>query len=410
MNTLKVSVVEELGRGTSGVVYKVQHQLSGRYFVVKTIDFSNISEQKQDQALKEVDLLKKVSHPHIIKYFDSLIQNRMLFILMEYAAGGDLQQKLNRYKVSRRHIEEGQIWLWAYEIALGLKHLHKRKILHRDIKCMNIFLDKNNRVKIGDLGLSKILNDKETNTSTIGTPLYLSPEQIRHQPYGFKVDVWGMGCVLYALCTFEAPFLGDSLLTLGQNIALKEPKALPPKYSPRLVAFVSKLLEKNHKNRPRIRDVLELVPVFTKKTYRVPASDAEVGKIEKMERLQRSEKKEKSEKKEREEREENSKESRDHRDRRKIRTFEVQEKAESVLERMENDPNDNFFVKCFSTGVGKDGILRRLTLDCRPATQATGRVVVASSDSARVSSAYAKHRYMRSEKPRTTIGDLFGIS
>ena len=369
MNSLKVNVIEELGRGTSGVVYKVQHQLSGKYLVVKTVDFSNISETKQSQALKEVELLNQVSHPHIIKYYDSIIQNHMLYILMEYAAGGDLQKKLNRYKVSRRHIEEGQIWLWAYEIAMGLKYLHKHKILHRDIKCMNIFLDKNNRVKIGDLGLSKILNDKETHTSTIGTPLYLSPEQIRHQPYGFKVDVWGMGCAIYALCTFEAPFVGDSLLTLGQNIALKEPKALPAKYSPRLVTFIMKLLEKNHKNRPSVRDVISMIPSFTKKTYRVPVQDdGKIGIIGKIVVENRNFETDRTE------------------DRKQ-----VCEKGERkcVQRNLENGETDNFFVKCFSSGVGKDGIIRQLALDCRPATQATCRAFVASYDSARVSSAYA---------------------
>ena len=390
MNSLKVNVIEELGRGTSGVVYKVQHQLSGKYLVVKTVDFSNISEIKQTQALKEVELLNQVSHPHIIKYYDSVIQNHMLYILMEYAAGGDLQKKLNRYKVSKRHIEEGQIWLWAYEISMGLKYLHKHKILHRDIKCMNIFLDKNNRVKIGDLGLSKILNDKETHTSTIGTPLYLSPEQIRHQPYGFKVDVWGMGCAIYALCTYEAPFVGDSLLTLGQNIALKEPKSLPAKYSPRLVTFIMKLLEKNHKNRPSVRDVISMIPSFTKKTYRVPVQDeGKIGIIGKIVVENRNLDGGRTE------------------DKKQVSDKGVRK---CVQKNVENGETDNFFVKCFSSGIGKDGIIRQLALDYRPATQTTCRAFVVSYDSARVSSAYAKHRYERSDKPRTTIGDLFGMT
>lgn len=109
METLEVSVVEELGRGTSGVVYKVRHTVDGKFYVVKVIDISHASVKKQNQAQKEVEILKQVSHPHIIKYYNSTLQNNMLYILMEYASGGDLQRKINRHKYTRKNIEEGQI-------------------------------------------------------------------------------------------------------------------------------------------------------------------------------------------------------------------------------------------------------------------------------------------------------------
>lgn len=363
MQQLQVSVVEELGRGTSGVVFKVRHLVTGKFYVVKTIDFSNISEKKQRESLKEVELLKQVKHIHVIKYYDSIVQNKVLHILMEYAAGGDLQKKINRYRLARRNLEEGQIWIWAYEIALGLKYLHRNKIVHRDIKCMNIFLDKNNRVKIGDLGLSKILHNSEIDTAAVGTPLYLSPEQIRHQPYGLKVDVWGMGCVIYALCTFESPFFGNSLLTLGQNIALKDPKPLPAKYSPRLVNFITHLLEKNPKNRPGIKGVLELIPIFTKKSYRIPPPADE----------------------------------------------KVLRDLEPVTKTKANSSSDSIFPKCLSSGLEKSmqiSIKQPLTSDTRPMTQATKRLLVASSDTVRISTAYVKHRYIKCEKPKMTINDL----
>ena len=363
MQHLQVTIVEELGRGTSGIVFKVRHQVTGKFYVVKTIDFSNISEKKQTQSLKEVDLLKQVKHTHVIKYYDSIVQNKVLHILMEYAAGGDLQKKINRYKLAKRYLEEGQIWTWAYEIALGLKYLHRHKILHRDVKCMNIFLDKNNRVKIGDLGLSKILHNNEIDTAAVGTPLYLSPEQIRHQPYGFKVDVWGMGCVIYALCTFESPFFGNSLLTLGQNIALKDPKPIPAKYSPRLVNFVSHLLEKNPKNRPNIKGALEIIPIFTKKTYKLPPPADENIFIE----------------------------------------------SELDVKNKPNSSSDSIFPKCFSSGLEKSmqaNLKQPLVSESRPMTQATKRLLVASSDTVRISTAYVKHRYIKCEKPKMTISDL----
>lgn len=271
MEQLGVVVVKELGRGTSGIVYKVQHQADGRYYVVKTIDLSSISNNKQKKSEKEVEILSTVSHPHIIRYYNSIIKNETLYILMEYASGGDLQTCISKAKEKRHSIDESQLWTWAYEICLGVHHLHSHHILHRDIKCMNIFLDGEKRIKIGDLGLSKMTRTKQMHTSIVGTPLYLSPEQIRRHPYGNKADIWAVGCVLYAVAALDLPFLGDNIITLGYNIINKSPRALPARYSPKLVTFILKFLDKNSYKRPEIKEVLGEIPLFIKKLYRKPA-------------------------------------------------------------------------------------------------------------------------------------------
>ncbi|OMJ83312.1 hypothetical protein SteCoe_15770 [Stentor coeruleus] len=369
MQNLEVSVVEELGRGTSGVVYKVRHLVNGQFYVVKVIDLSQTSSKKQTQALKEVEILKQVNHPHIIRYYNSLIQNQMLYILTEYASGGDLQKKLNFYKHTRRNIEEGQVWSWAYEICLAIKYLHRHKILHRDIKPMNIFLDKENRVKIGDLGLSKVLKKQEINTSTVGTPLYLSPEQIRHQPYGFKVDVWGIGCVIYTLCAFEAPFTGDSLLTLGQNIAMKSQKSLPAKYTPKLVHFINKMLEKNPIDRPSVKEIIDLIPVFIKKVYKKPSLPYD--------NIQRH-------------------------DSPGNKVIDDSSSSETIFPRFTSQMLD----KSMKVSLKQTLPLER---DSRPTTQATKRLLVASSDAVRVCTAYVRKRIIQDDKPKTTINDLAKI-
>ena len=370
MESLDVTVVEELGRGTSGVIYKVRHLIDGKLYVVKVIDISKASASKQSRALKEVEILKQVDHPHIIKYYNSIVQSQMLYILMEYAQGGDLQKKINRYKYTKRNIEEGQIWGWAYEIALAVKYLHRHKIVHRDIKCMNIFLDKESRVKVGDLGLSKILLNKEINSATVGTPLYLSPEQIRHQPYGFKVDIWGIGCTLYALCSFESPFVGDSLLTLGQNIAMKSPKSLPPKYSPKLVNFINCLLEKNPKNRPNIKEVIDLIPIFTKKFYRKPNAP-----IERLNRKTESP---------------------------VIKSYEDTSSSESIFPRFSSQILDKSLQISQKMSTASHS-------ESRPTTQASKRLLIASSDAVRVCTSYVKHRYIKTDKRKATIDDLTRI-
>ena len=270
MLALGVSIIKELGRGTSGVVYQVQSIEDGSYKVVKTIDLSSLSESKQLQASKEVEILKRIDHPHIIKYYNSIVIDAVLYILMEYAAGGDLQSYITETKRKRQHISENQVWAWAYEISLSVYYLHGHKILHRDLKCLNIFLDCKNRIKIGDLGLSEIMSEQITENKSFGTPLFMSPEQIRRQPYGFKVDIWGIGCIIYTLCTLDAPFIGDNFLTLGYNITTNAPKAIPPRYSPNLQSLVNSLLEKDQSVRPHIKETIKMIPTTIRNRYRKP--------------------------------------------------------------------------------------------------------------------------------------------
>ena len=96
-------------------------------------------------------------------------------------------------------------------MSLGLLYLHTNKVLHRDIKTINVFLTKDNQVKIGDLGVAKVLNQTANMAFTVvGTPYYLSPELCQERPYNHKSDIWSLGCVLYELCTFKHPFEATS--------------------------------------------------------------------------------------------------------------------------------------------------------------------------------------------------------
>jgi NIMA (never in mitosis gene a)-related kinase len=106
------------------------------------------------------------------------------------------------------------------QCCLALKHIHDRKIVHRDIKAQNIFLTKNKIVKLGDFGIAKVLNNTmQLCRSMVGTPYYLSPEIINNKPYSFKSDIWSMGAMLYELCALKPPFDGSSIPMLGMKIA-----------------------------------------------------------------------------------------------------------------------------------------------------------------------------------------------
>ncbi len=117
---------------------------------------------------------------------------------MEYAECGDLAKAIAQRKSKKQYFDESHILGWFTQICLAIKHVHDRKILHRDIKGQNIFIAKNNSLKLGDFGIARVLNMTHDKARTVvGTPYYLSPEIIENKPYSFKSDIWSIGAVLY---------------------------------------------------------------------------------------------------------------------------------------------------------------------------------------------------------------------
>lgn len=204
----------EVGRGSFGVVYKAINQIDQRIYILKKIHMCALSPKRQSDALYEVQILKTLDHPHIIKYYGSFLQDQTLHIIMEYAEGGDLQKHLRQFRQNKKKFAEKEIWRYAEELASAISYLHTRNIIHRDIKCLNILLTKDQKLKLADLGASRI-TDAQMLATRVGTPLYIAPELVKQRPYDFKVDIWALGCVIYQLACRESPFVGDNLISLG---------------------------------------------------------------------------------------------------------------------------------------------------------------------------------------------------
>ncbi|CAI2375852.1 unnamed protein product [Moneuplotes crassus] len=252
-------VIKEIGRGAYGTVYKVQSYIDRNTYALKKIN--EINKTQKASALKEVKILKRMNHPNIIRYYHSFVEYDNLYILMEYADGGDLYHKMKEYKSMNKKWTEKEIWCFAYEILLGIEYLHAKNIIHRDVKTLNIFITEDKHIKLGDLGVSKIVNSMIPLQGTrVGTPLYLAPELIRHQPYSFKIDIWAIGCALYHIMCFEPPFIGENLFILGNTIVHNKPKGIPKNYSTKLSLFIEKLLAKSTDNRPSAKEALRMVP------------------------------------------------------------------------------------------------------------------------------------------------------
>ena len=138
-----------------------------------------------------------------------------------YAEEGDLFTHIKRARESnpRRYFPERQVLDWTAQIALALDHIHAMRVMHRDLKTQNIFLGRGGVVKLGDFGISRVLERTDDFATTVaGTPYYLSPEVCQNQPYTLKSDVWSFGCVAYEIATLEHAFAADSLLSLVYRI------------------------------------------------------------------------------------------------------------------------------------------------------------------------------------------------
>ena len=135
--------------------------------------------------------------------------------------------------------------------------MHSRGILHRDIKTLNIFLTKENQIRIGDLGVAKILQSADNFVrSKVGTPYYLSPEVCEDRPYNSKSDIWALGCVLYEMCALKHPFYAATQAELLLKIIKGRYESLPKGYSKELSEMVHSCLMKDHARRPTIEDII----------------------------------------------------------------------------------------------------------------------------------------------------------
>ena len=129
---------------------------------------------------------------------------------------------------------------------MALEYVHGRKIIHRDMKTQNVFLTGSKTVKVGDFGISKVLeNTTQAAMTVVGTPYYLAPEACQSEPYTSKTDIWALGVIVYELCTLKQPFQADNLLGLVMKIVQDQPDPIPTIYSPEMQDLVNRMMTKN---------------------------------------------------------------------------------------------------------------------------------------------------------------------
>ncbi|XP_043988685.1 serine/threonine-protein kinase Nek5-like isoform X3 [Gambusia affinis] len=251
-------VIRQIGEGAFGRALLVRDKRGDgdRKCVVKQIGLMKMSAKEKEASKKEVTLLSQMKHPNIVSFIATFQEQGSLYIVMEYCDGGDLLKKISMQRGIP--FSEAQIVDWFIQICLGLKHIHDRKILHRDIKSQNIFLTSGGmKVKLGDFGIARILNNTlEMARTCVGTPYYLSPEICESRPYNNKTDIWSLGCVLYELCSLRHPFEGNSLRQLVSKICRGHYAPVPGRYSHDLRLLVTQLFKVNPRDRPSVSSIL----------------------------------------------------------------------------------------------------------------------------------------------------------
>ncbi|KAM9358014.1 serine/threonine-protein kinase Nek1 [Symphorus nematophorus] len=252
----KYEKVKKIGEGSFGKAVLVKSKEDGRQYVIKEIGISGMSSKERQESRKEVAVLANMSHPNIVQYKESFEEGGCLYIVMDYCEGGDLFKKINSQKGVL--FSEEQILDWFVQICLALKHVHDRKILHRDIKSQNIFLTKDGTVQLGDFGIARVLNSTvELARTCIGTPYYLSPEICENKPYNNKSDIWALGCVLYEMCTLKHAFEAGNMKNLVLKIIRGSYPPVSVHYSQELRSLLAQLFKRNPRERPSVSSILD---------------------------------------------------------------------------------------------------------------------------------------------------------
>ncbi|NWU36006.1 NEK11 kinase, partial [Hylia prasina] len=256
----RYTIQRKLGNGSFGSVYLVNDRKAKQgeeLKVLKEISVGNLKPNETVEANLEAQLLSKLDHPSIVKFYASFVERDSFCIITEYCEGGDLDFKIQEYKDSGKMFAPSQVIDWFIQLLLGVNYMHERRILHRDLKAKNIFL-KDNLLKIGDFGVSCLLMGScDLATTFTGTPYYMSPEVLKHQGYNTKSDIWSLGCILYEMCCMNHAFTGQNFLSVALKIVEGETPSLPDRYPSKLNAVLCSMLSKNPSLRPAAAEILK---------------------------------------------------------------------------------------------------------------------------------------------------------
>jgi len=246
----RYEIIEQLGRGSMGIVYKARDPLIDRMVAIKAIDLQVLTDEEraryEARFYQEAKAAGRLNHPNLVTIHDLGESGNIAYIAMELLEGRDLEHQ--------KRVTMDEALNIAIQAAAGLHFAHEHGVVHRDVKPSNIMLLKNNQVKVCDFGIARMASSLLlTRTGVIlGSPLYMSPEQVQSQPIDRRSDIFSLGIVLYEMLTAKAPFSGNNATSVMYSIvhdAVPAPSSLNAAIPETLDKVVMRCLAKDPADR-----------------------------------------------------------------------------------------------------------------------------------------------------------------
>jgi len=243
-----------LGKGGFAKCYELKDMATGEITAGKIVPKSLLTKSHQKEKMsQEIRLHKSVAHTHLVKLFSYFEDPNFVYIVLELCRKRSLMELHKR----RKAITEPEARYFLHQILLGCLYLHDNKIIHRDLKLGNVFLNDNMEVKIGDFGLAtKVDYDGERKRTLCGTPNYIAPEVLGKKGHSYEVDVWSLGCILYTLLVGKPPFETQTLKDTYTKIKKNE-YHIPSRVGPLARALIQRLLQHEPTKRPSVAEILK---------------------------------------------------------------------------------------------------------------------------------------------------------
>lgn len=260
-----ITLGERLGHGSYATVYKAYNRVlrqngTREVLAIKCIPRSKIciNQNAQDNMIREIDILKKLYHPNIVRLIDFLWDKENIYLVLEYCNAGDLSQFLKKRKQQQFSLPEPVTRKFLQQLASAMKYLRQKQVSHMDLKPQNILLsiqpvDQSITLKLGDFGFATRLRYGDKLKSLRGSPLYMAPEILREESYDARVDLWSIGVILYECLYGKAPFAGVNMEQLISQITsdTDDPISIPakPPVSPCCHQLLIALLKRDPRDR-----------------------------------------------------------------------------------------------------------------------------------------------------------------